>query len=152
MARYQNRLDNRLAQPKMNSPVRINQNGSQTSLGSLNRSIEAIKSPKESNVELRMMTQTKKRTDTIEKSPDREGINLRNQIANCSSMIDLSNNVASQIQKPVRNMRNSIHATQSFAGGNSIENLDQTAAKTSKSILAHDDSLVQIEMQGSTTN
>ena len=96
-----------------------------------------------------MMTQTKKRTDTIEKSPDREGINLRNQIANCSSMIDLSNNVASQIQKPVRNMRNSIHATQSFAG-NSIENLDQTAAKTSKSILAHDDSLVQIEMQGST--
>ena len=48
MARYQNRLDNRLAQPKMNSPVRIHQNGSQTSLGSLNRSIEAIKSPKES--------------------------------------------------------------------------------------------------------
>lgn len=118
MARYQNRLDNRLARPKMNSPVRINKNGSQTSLGSLNRSIETIKSPKESNVELRMMTQPKKRTDTIEKSADREGIILRNQIANCSSMIDLSNNVASQIQKPVRN-RNSIHATQSFAG-NSI--------------------------------
>ena len=41
-----------------------------------------------------MMTQPKKRLDAIEKSADRDTINPRNQIANSSSMIDLSNNVA----------------------------------------------------------
>ena len=47
-------------------------------------------------------------------------------------------------------MRNSINATQSF-GQDSIENLEKynNVIKTQNSILAHDNSLVQIEMDGS---
>ena len=43
MASYQNKLDNRLSQPKMNSPVRIPHDGSRTSLRSMNRSMESGK-------------------------------------------------------------------------------------------------------------
>lgn len=45
MASYQDKLDARLAQPKMNSPIRLNKNGSQTSLRSLNHS-DSLKSAK----------------------------------------------------------------------------------------------------------
>mmetsp|Transcript_12157 Transcript_12157/g.16497 ORF Transcript_12157/g.16497 Transcript_12157/m.16497 type:complete len:94 (+) Transcript_12157:1070-1351(+) len=92
MARYQNKLDSRLAQPKMNSPVRVHQNGSQTSLRSLNRSIDASKTPKDTTGELRMFTQHKNsNAGSIERSS--EGVNLKNHIANSSSMVDLSNQV-----------------------------------------------------------
>ena len=94
-----------------------------------------------------MMTQPKKRQDTIEKSVEPEVVNLKSHIANSNSMVDLSTHVTQQITKPNRAMRNSYNATQSF-GGNSIEHLDRSGLKTNNSILAHDNSLVQIEMDG----
>ena len=81
MATYQNKLDNRLSQPKINSPVRIPQNGPRNSLRSMNRSMESGKA---------VLDHAKFDRSIFPKKRDTE-IDANAWKASCNSMVALSN-------------------------------------------------------------
>ena len=100
MAKYQSRLDNRLSQPKLQSPVRR-----ESSLASLHSSIEHDSSPKRATVSaFSKHMKSNINHESAEFIPTATNEKRRNH----GSMIELYKDVQKQISKPsVSNLRNS---------------------------------------------
>ena len=129
MAKYLNRMDSRLSQPKLQSPIRrASQNGSQASL---RRSIDdtAMKSPERQRLQTNVQVRSSKLA--LNQSTDKIGAGLelsrqdsqtwlekrnRSVIMKNNSMAELYSDVKPvKITKPSRNMRNSINGGSFFA-------------------------------------
>ena len=129
MAAYQNKLDNRLSQPKMNSPARIQHNGSRTSLRSMNRSMESGKA---------VSTHAKFDKSIFSRKRETEANACK---ATSNSMVELSNQVISSIQKPA-NMRNSLNQTQTMKNRQIRKEISSPVCSN---FIGRENSLVSIE-------
>ena len=121
MARYLNKLDSRLSQPKLHSPVRQSFNG--TSASQKRHSIDPS-SPR-GGFERRMMTHAKNRqnreigAEVSSPSPSNSRFERRggSVIMKNNSMAELYNECSQKIVKPSKvSMRNSVNGTGGFWG------------------------------------